>query len=168
MEFSEGRKSFEMCTNCSSEPDTPVHILECLGLTKQDLADVPSLVLDFLKVYDVMDLTDRGSRNSSWQGARSTPGLGLEHHTGDSTNYLGEIPRRDDRWRHHLSPPPQFRHGTEGGGKYSLVPCTRDSAHKTFGPTDLTSTYSVCTRGGFGGLGHRTHSFRSGVRCSKH
>ncbi|GFW80999.1 uncharacterized protein TNCV_4803671 [Trichonephila clavipes] len=36
MEFSEGRKSFEMCTNCSSEPTTPSHILECLGLTKQD------------------------------------------------------------------------------------------------------------------------------------
>ncbi|GFV13877.1 uncharacterized protein TNCV_523561 [Trichonephila clavipes] len=56
MKFSEGRKSFEMCTNCSSEPATPAHILECLGLTKQDLADVPLLVLDFLKVYDVMDL----------------------------------------------------------------------------------------------------------------
>ncbi|GFV48484.1 uncharacterized protein TNCV_32771 [Trichonephila clavipes] len=34
--FSEGRKSFEMCTNCSSEPATPAHVLECLGLTKQD------------------------------------------------------------------------------------------------------------------------------------
>ncbi|GFT06507.1 uncharacterized protein TNCV_3356321 [Trichonephila clavipes] len=56
MKFSEGRRSFEMCTNCSSEPATPAHILECLGLTKQDLADVPLLVLDFLKVYDVMDL----------------------------------------------------------------------------------------------------------------
>ncbi|GFW69485.1 RNase H domain-containing protein [Trichonephila clavipes] len=56
MKFSEGRKSFEMCTNCSSEPATPAHILECLGLTKQDLADDPLLVLDFLKVYDVMDL----------------------------------------------------------------------------------------------------------------
>ncbi|GFX49349.1 transposable element Tc3 transposase [Trichonephila clavipes] len=55
MKFS-GRKSFEMCTNCSSEPATPAHILECLGLTKQDLADVPLLALDFLKVYDVMDL----------------------------------------------------------------------------------------------------------------
>ncbi|GFW44839.1 uncharacterized protein TNCV_4511531 [Trichonephila clavipes] len=41
MKFSEGRKSFEMCTKCSSEPATPAHILECLGLTKQDLADVP-------------------------------------------------------------------------------------------------------------------------------
>ncbi|GFT13560.1 uncharacterized protein TNCV_3830401 [Trichonephila clavipes] len=56
MKFSEGRKSFEMCTNCSSEPATPAHILECLGITKQDLADVPFLVLDSLKVHDVMDL----------------------------------------------------------------------------------------------------------------
>ncbi|GFW66126.1 uncharacterized protein TNCV_1710251 [Trichonephila clavipes] len=50
MKFSEGRVSFEMCTNCSSKPATPAHILECLGLTKQDLADVPLLVLDFLIV----------------------------------------------------------------------------------------------------------------------
>ncbi|GFU77080.1 uncharacterized protein TNCV_1701621 [Trichonephila clavipes] len=56
MKFSEGCKSFEMCTNCSSEPATPAYILECLGLTKQDLADDPLLVLDFLKEYVVMDL----------------------------------------------------------------------------------------------------------------
>ncbi|GFX36822.1 RNase H domain-containing protein [Trichonephila clavipes] len=31
MKFSEGYKSFEMCTNCSSEPASPTHILECLG-----------------------------------------------------------------------------------------------------------------------------------------
>ncbi|PRD39234.1 UNVERIFIED_CONTAM: hypothetical protein NCL1_02119 [Trichonephila clavipes] len=37
-----------MCTNCSSEP---AHILECLGLTKQDIADVLLLVLDSLKMY---------------------------------------------------------------------------------------------------------------------
>ncbi|GFT47109.1 hypothetical protein TNCV_3747581 [Trichonephila clavipes] len=35
-----------------------------------------------------------------------------------------------------------------------------------FGPTDLTSTYSVSTRMVFGGIGHRTQAFRSGVRCS--
>ncbi|GFW06003.1 hypothetical protein TNCV_4477971 [Trichonephila clavipes] len=46
------------------------------------------------------------------------------------------------------------------GGKYSPVPCTRDLAHKTFGPTDLTSTYSVCTRRVIGGIGHRTQAFR--------
>ncbi|GFT28304.1 RNase H domain-containing protein [Trichonephila clavipes] len=56
MKFSEGCKSFEMCTNCSSAPSTHAHILECLVLTKQDLADDPLLLLDFLKVYDVMDL----------------------------------------------------------------------------------------------------------------
>ncbi|GFS91592.1 uncharacterized protein TNCV_1140001 [Trichonephila clavipes] len=56
MKFSVGCKSFKIGTNCSSEPATPAHILECLRLTKQDLADDPLLVLDFLKVYDVMDL----------------------------------------------------------------------------------------------------------------
>ncbi|GFX29794.1 HTH_38 domain-containing protein [Trichonephila clavipes] len=45
-----------MCMDCSSEPVTPAHILECLGLTKQDLADIPLLVLDLLKVYAVMAL----------------------------------------------------------------------------------------------------------------
>ncbi|GFT15786.1 uncharacterized protein TNCV_4943361 [Trichonephila clavipes] len=66
----------------------------------------------------------RDPRNSSWQEARSTPvvGLVLEHHTGDSTNQLGEIPRRDDRWRHHLSPPPQLRHGAEGEGNILQSP----------------------------------------------
>ncbi|GFW77816.1 hypothetical protein TNCV_3403921 [Trichonephila clavipes] len=39
MKFSEGRKSFEMCKNCS-EPATSAHILKCLGLTKQNLADL--------------------------------------------------------------------------------------------------------------------------------
>ncbi|GFV90221.1 hypothetical protein TNCV_4379361 [Trichonephila clavipes] len=53
-------------------------------------------------------------------------------------------------------------------GKYSPAPCTCDTAHKTFGPTDLTSTYSVCTRRVFGGIGHRTQAFWSGVRCSNH
>ncbi|GFT39240.1 RNase H domain-containing protein [Trichonephila clavipes] len=56
MKFSERYKSFEMCTNCSSEPAMPAHILGCLGLTKKDLADDPLLELDFLKVYGVMDL----------------------------------------------------------------------------------------------------------------
>ncbi|GFW94437.1 hypothetical protein TNCV_2701581 [Trichonephila clavipes] len=52
------------------------------------------------------------------------------------------------------------------GGKYYPAPCTGDSAHKTFGPSDLTNTYSVCTRRVFGGIGHRTQAFRSGDRCS--
>ncbi|GFX22937.1 hypothetical protein TNCV_2086451 [Trichonephila clavipes] len=42
------------------------------------------------------------------------------------------------------------------------------TTRKTFGPTDLTSTYSVCTRKVFGGIEHGTQSFRSGVQCSNH
>ncbi|GFX72855.1 uncharacterized protein TNCV_2864621 [Trichonephila clavipes] len=57
MKFYEGCKNFEMCTNCSFEPASPAHILESLGLTKKDLVDNPLLVLDFLKVFDVMDLS---------------------------------------------------------------------------------------------------------------
>ncbi|GFV27243.1 integrase catalytic domain-containing protein [Trichonephila clavipes] len=75
------------------------------------------------------------------------------------------------RWLHHLSPPPQFRHGTGGEGNIFLFPAlvvSAVTAHKAFGPTDLMSTYSVCTWRVFGGIGHRTHAFRSGVRCSNH
>ncbi|GFU67305.1 hypothetical protein TNCV_3556311 [Trichonephila clavipes] len=42
--FFKESKSFEICTNGSSEPTSPADILECLGLTKQDLADDPWLV----------------------------------------------------------------------------------------------------------------------------
>ncbi|GFX81769.1 uncharacterized protein TNCV_2569701 [Trichonephila clavipes] len=56
MKFSEGSKTFEMCINYSSEPASPAHILECLGLTKQYLADDLLLVLDFSRVHEVMYL----------------------------------------------------------------------------------------------------------------
>ncbi|GFT05086.1 uncharacterized protein TNCV_531361 [Trichonephila clavipes] len=62
-----------------------------------------------------------------------------------------------DRWRHHRSPPPQFRHGTGGEGNIHQPPAlvvSAVTAHKTFETTDLTSTYSVCTRRVFGGIGH--------------
>ncbi|GFU33157.1 hypothetical protein TNCV_4156711 [Trichonephila clavipes] len=39
------------------------------------------------------------------------------------------------------------------GRKYDPVPCTRDSAHMTFGPSDLTSMDSMCTGRVFGGTG---------------
>ncbi|GFV22615.1 uncharacterized protein TNCV_2078061 [Trichonephila clavipes] len=76
-----------------------------------------------------------------------------------------------DRWRHHQSPPPQFRHKSGGEGNILQPPVlvvSAETAHRTFGPTDLTSTYSVCTRRVFGGIGHRTQAFRSGVRFSNH
>ncbi|GFX87720.1 uncharacterized protein TNCV_4304291 [Trichonephila clavipes] len=76
-----------------------------------------------------------------------------------------------DRWRHHLASPPQFRHGTEGEGNIlqprALV-VSAATSHKTFGPTNLTSMYSVCTWRVFGSIGHRAQAFRSGVRCSNH
>ncbi|GFV91117.1 hypothetical protein TNCV_896381 [Trichonephila clavipes] len=52
------------------------------------------------------------------------------------------------------------------GGKYSPVPCTRDSAHKTFRTYRFNE--HVRTRRVFDGIGHRTQAFRSGVRCSNH
>ncbi|GFW37733.1 hypothetical protein TNCV_4629381 [Trichonephila clavipes] len=86
---------------------------------------------------------------------------GHSHHTGWATV--------DDRWQHHRSPPPQFSHGTDGKGNVLQSPAlVCDSAYKIFEPTDLTSTYSVCTRRVFGGNGHRTQTFRSGAQCSNH
>ncbi|GFW66669.1 RNase H domain-containing protein [Trichonephila clavipes] len=40
------------------EPAAPAHVFECLRLTKQDLADHPLLMLDFFRVYDVMELVE--------------------------------------------------------------------------------------------------------------
>ncbi|GFV55785.1 uncharacterized protein TNCV_1509261 [Trichonephila clavipes] len=70
-----------------------------------------------------------------------------------------------DRWRHHLSPPLQFRHGTGGEGNILQTPVlvvSAPTAHKIFGPTDLMSTYSVCTRRVFGGSEPRP----SGLDCA--
>ncbi|GFV97481.1 uncharacterized protein TNCV_2039891 [Trichonephila clavipes] len=69
-----------------------------------------------------------------------------------------------DRWRHYRSPPPQFRHGTGGEGNILQPPAlvvSAATAHKTFGPTDLTSTYSVCTRIVFGGIEPRPSCLES-------
>ncbi|GFY33400.1 hypothetical protein TNCV_1898521 [Trichonephila clavipes] len=55
------------------------------------------------------------------------------------------------------------------GSKKSPVHCTCDSAHETFGSTDLTSerVLRVCTWIVFGGIGHRTQPFRSAVRSTR-
>ncbi|GFV39493.1 uncharacterized protein TNCV_4338571 [Trichonephila clavipes] len=69
-----------------------------------------------------------------------------------------DVPSLPLRWRHHLSPSPQFRHGSRGEGNILQHPApgvSAATAYKTFGPTDLTSTYSVCTRRVFGGIDHR-------------
>ncbi|GFU67667.1 hypothetical protein TNCV_1644161 [Trichonephila clavipes] len=53
------------------------------------------------------------------------------------------------------------RHGTgkEVNILQSPAPVVSSTtAHQTFGPIDLMSTYSVCTQRLFGGIGHRTHA----------
>ncbi|GFU91621.1 hypothetical protein TNCV_2543831 [Trichonephila clavipes] len=56
---------------------------------------------------------------------------------------------------------------TEGEGN-TLQSLRSRLSPQDYGPTDLTSTYSVCTRRVFGGIGHRTQAIWSGVRCSNH
>ncbi|GFU94745.1 hypothetical protein TNCV_3386341 [Trichonephila clavipes] len=53
-----------------------------------------------------------------------------------------------DSWQHHLSPPPQIMHGAGGEENILQSPSPMASAamaHKTLGPTDLTSTYIMHT-----------------------
>ncbi|GFW58139.1 hypothetical protein TNCV_2742831 [Trichonephila clavipes] len=42
----------------------------------------------------------------------------------ESCQSLRQVGLLHDRWRHHLSPPPQFRHGLEGREIF-FTPCTR-------------------------------------------
>ncbi|GFV97748.1 integrase catalytic domain-containing protein [Trichonephila clavipes] len=123
------------------------------------------------KIGDMVIIKEDNLPSCQWSLGRINniyPGKDSKVRVAEVKTTRGETPRRDDRWRDHLSPPPQFRHGTEGEGNVLQSPCTRDSAHKTFGLTDLTSMYSVCTRRVFGGIGHQTQAFRSRVQCSNH
>ncbi|GBO25371.1 hypothetical protein AVEN_27013-1 [Araneus ventricosus] len=54
--FYDNSKCFEICPKCTAEQATPVHILACLGLSKQDLISSPLLTLDFFRVHRLMDL----------------------------------------------------------------------------------------------------------------
>ncbi|GFU21716.1 hypothetical protein TNCV_3123161 [Trichonephila clavipes] len=58
-------------------------------------------------------------------------------------------------------PPPQFSHGTEEEENFLQYPALVISAHKTSEPTDLMSTYSVCTRRVFGGIESRPFGLES-------
>ncbi|GFX49494.1 hypothetical protein TNCV_4901361 [Trichonephila clavipes] len=60
------------------------------------------------------------------------------------------------------SPSPQFRHRTEGEGnisQFSALVVSAATAHKTFGPTNSTSTYSACTWRVFGGTDVESRPF---------
>lgn len=54
--YTEGTKSYAICTECSTESASPEHILMYLGLSRQNLTGNFLSVLDCLKVFNVMDL----------------------------------------------------------------------------------------------------------------
>ncbi|GFS90097.1 RNase H domain-containing protein [Trichonephila clavipes] len=51
----DGNKVFPTCVRCSACQASPEHILDYLGLSKQDLYEDPLMVLDFLRVNEIMD-----------------------------------------------------------------------------------------------------------------
>lgn len=54
--YTNGKKTFPICAKCSSEQAAPDHILDCLGLSRLDLYSNPIMVLDFLRVTNIIDL----------------------------------------------------------------------------------------------------------------
>ncbi|GFX94229.1 RNase H domain-containing protein [Trichonephila clavipes] len=56
LSFFEGRKTFKFCSKCKVQQVSAEHILDCLGLSREDLYDSPLLVIDFLRVNNLMDL----------------------------------------------------------------------------------------------------------------
>ncbi|GFU17040.1 uncharacterized protein TNCV_2479871 [Trichonephila clavipes] len=51
-----GRKTLKFCSKCKVQQASAEHILDCLGLSREDLYDSPLLVIDFLRVNNLMDL----------------------------------------------------------------------------------------------------------------
>ncbi|GFV10180.1 hypothetical protein TNCV_3661321 [Trichonephila clavipes] len=90
----------------------------------------------------------------------------------ESCQILRQVGLLHDRWRYHLTlPPHNLGKELEGRKVFSwlLAPMVSSTTtHKTFGPPDLMSTFSVSTRRVFGCVRHRTLVLRSGVRCSNH
>ncbi|GFU45138.1 uncharacterized protein TNCV_4235871 [Trichonephila clavipes] len=75
-----------------------------------------------------------------------------------------------DKWRHHLSSLTPFRLGTRGEGNILQPPALLVSAaiaHKAFGPTDLTSSYSVCIRKVFGSIERRPSGLESNALTTR-
>ncbi|GFU96211.1 hypothetical protein TNCV_3380631 [Trichonephila clavipes] len=47
LSFFEGRKTFKFCSKCNVQQASAEYILDCLGLSIEDLYDSPLLVIDF-------------------------------------------------------------------------------------------------------------------------
>ncbi|GFV61314.1 transposable element Tcb2 transposase [Trichonephila clavipes] len=56
LSFCGGRKAFTLCTKCKTQQASPDHILDCLGLSTEDLFSSLILVLDFLRVNGLLGL----------------------------------------------------------------------------------------------------------------
>ncbi|GFW86369.1 uncharacterized protein TNCV_4331531 [Trichonephila clavipes] len=56
LSFFEGKNTFKFCSKCKVQQFSAEHILDCLGLSREDLYDSPLLVIDFLRVNNLMDL----------------------------------------------------------------------------------------------------------------
>ncbi|GFX32122.1 RNase H domain-containing protein [Trichonephila clavipes] len=54
--FKDRNKVFPTCVRCSACQASPENIHDCLGLSKQDLHEVSLMVLDFLRVNEIMHL----------------------------------------------------------------------------------------------------------------
>ena len=53
--FQGGLKVFPICGKCATEMASPDHILDCLQLSWEDLVKEPLIVVDFLRVFDLME-----------------------------------------------------------------------------------------------------------------
>ncbi|GFW95990.1 hypothetical protein TNCV_4174171 [Trichonephila clavipes] len=73
----------------------------------------PGASASFVRVVSLSPPKSRhlGGRGLSCSGRKFTPTETLE---GCQYDLARRNSQRDDRWRHHRFPPPQFRHGTEG------------------------------------------------------
>ncbi|GFU42447.1 uncharacterized protein TNCV_4555781 [Trichonephila clavipes] len=56
LSFCGGRKTFALCTKCKTQQASPDHILDSLGLPREDLFYSPLLVLNFLRVNGLLGL----------------------------------------------------------------------------------------------------------------
>ncbi|GFV57815.1 uncharacterized protein TNCV_3071941 [Trichonephila clavipes] len=68
--FRDGNKVFPTCVRCSACQASPEHILDCQGLSKQDLYEDPLMVLDFLRVNEIMDLVQPSYTRAFGDGPR--------------------------------------------------------------------------------------------------
>ncbi|GFV47478.1 uncharacterized protein TNCV_885501 [Trichonephila clavipes] len=61
--FKDGNKVFPTCERCTASQASPEYILDCLGLSKQDLYEDPLMMLDFLRSWTWSSLARYGDQH---------------------------------------------------------------------------------------------------------